>query len=309
MVAGSKNNQIQQFNISTPDGESLYAWHVLPLNKYVANEIALVNDRTNPGTFTNGVAFDLLSADPTSRLFTETQVRYLKDGGQIHKVHVLAIDYRGYGYSTGSPDEQGLITDGVAAVRWAMDIAKVPPNRIALVGASLGTAVTTAVAEHLVRTSQIELAGIVLIAPFSDVETLLHTYSIGGIVPILSPLRPYAALQKLFLRYMRDTWTTLPRLANLVRKSQSTKLHLIHAKTDFGIPWKHTEALFVASANATSPSGLSVKQIDGVKFRQDLGEGGSIESWNAGGTKQISKHVVHYGGRSITASHRTQPLI
>lgn len=178
-----------------------------------------------------------------------------------------------------------------------MDTAKIPAHRVALVGASLGTAVATAVAEHFVVASQIEFAGVVLVAPFSDIPTLLLTYSIGGFIPILSPLKPYPKLQKLFLRYVRDTWDTSSRLANLLRRSQKVKLYFIHSKNDFEISWKHTEALFYASVNATSPSGLSYKQIDGSKAHQDLQEGGSVESWNASGTKKISKQIVRYGGK------------
>ena len=41
--------------------------------------------------------------------------------GANDKTHVIAVDYRGFGYSTGSPTEQGLITDGVTVVEWAMN--------------------------------------------------------------------------------------------------------------------------------------------------------------------------------------------
>lgn len=188
--------------------------------------------------------------------------------------------------------------DGVAAVRWAMDAAKIPPDRIILVGQSLGTAVAAAVAEHYVQESQVEFAGTVLVAAFSDLPTLLLTYSIGGIVPILSPLRPYPSLQRSFSRYLRDTWDTSNRVGNLVRMSRKVNLYLFHSRDDFEIPWKHSETLFYAAANATSSSSLSSKHIDGMKFQQDLQEGGIIESWNAGGMKKISKHVVRYGGKS-----------
>ncbi|KAL8826159.1 MAG: hypothetical protein Q9170_007511 [Blastenia crenularia] len=262
---GFLKNQVQPFNIVTPDGETLYTWHVVPIAKYIANEDFLINDDTDAKAFNSTVAFDLLSKDPNN--------------------------------------EQGLIVDGVAAVQWAMDVAKIPPQRIALVGASLGTAVATAVAEQFSRVSQIDFAGVVLVATFSDVPALLLTYSIGGFIPILSPLRPYPALQKLFLGYLKDTWQTSSRLASLVRLSRTVNLHLIHSKNDFEIPWKHTEGLFYTSANATSLSGLSNKQIDGVKLRKDLGHDESIESWNADGAKKISKHIVRYGGHNRVATY------
>ncbi len=216
--------------------------------------------------------------------------------GAPDKVHVLAVDYRGFGLSTGTPDEQGLITDGIATVQWAIDVAKIPPQRIVLVGQSLGTAVAAAVAEHFVRVSSIEFAGVVLIAAFSDMPTLLLTYSIKGLIPILSPLRPYPRLQRFFSGFLRDTWDTSSRIANLVRKSHKVNLHLIHSKDDFEISWKHSESLFHTAANATSMSGLSNKQIDAVKFRRDLHDGGLLESWNADGLKRIGKQIIRYGG-------------
>ncbi|KAI4119751.1 MAG: hypothetical protein LQ345_000425 [Seirophora villosa] len=302
---GFLTNQVQPLSIPTPDGETLYAWHVVPIAKYTANEESLLNDSADSAHFTDTAAFSLLSEDPSSRLVINfhgnagtvaqgwrTDTYRALSSGAADKVHVLAIDYRGFGYSTGSPDEQGLITDGVAAVQWAMNVAHIPPERIVLVGQSLGTAVAAAVAEYSVRELHTEFAGVVLIAPFSDVRTLLLTYSIKGFLPVLSPLKPYPVLQKFFLRYVKDTWETSSRIVSLVHSSQQVNLHIIHSKNDPDIFWKHSEALFYAAANATSPQGMSLKQVDGVKTRRDLGEGGSIESWNADGTKKISKQIV-----------------
>ena len=226
--------------------------------------------------------------------------------GSADKIHVLTVDYRGFGYSTGSPNEQGLITDGVALVKWALEVAQIPPDRIILLGQSLGTAVTTAVAEYFVLQSQTEFSGIVLVAGFSDIPTLMLTYSIGGFVPILSAFRPYPALQQFFARHIRDTWQTAVRLENLVRHSKNVNLVLIHAKNDFDIPWKHSDALFYAAANATSEEGMTLKQIDGVKETMDLGEGGWVNSWNAGaqgnnGMKRIRQEIVRHGGKCSIA--------
>ena len=51
-----------------------------------------------------------------------------------NRVHILAFDYRGFGWSTGSPTEEGLLNDGVAVVNWALQVAEIPPHRIVLVG-------------------------------------------------------------------------------------------------------------------------------------------------------------------------------
>lgn len=74
--------------------------------------------------------------------------------------HVLSVDYRGYGKSTGSPSEAGLIQDGIATVDWAMSVAGVASERIVVVGQSLGTAVTSGVVEHFAA-RDVEFAGVI----------------------------------------------------------------------------------------------------------------------------------------------------
>lgn len=222
--------------------------------------------------------------------------------GAPDKIHVLTVDYRGFGRSTGDPTEMGLITDGVAVVKWALEVARIPPDRIVLLGQSLGTAVATAVAEHFVREDDLEFKALVLIAAFSDIPTLMSTYTLGGIVPVLSPLRPYPFLQKFFASRVQETWFTAKRLANLVRKSKNIKVHLIHSKNDFDIPWAHSDTLFHAAANATSERGLTSKMIDASKVHQDLGDSGHVNSWMTvnedGGRKMIKEEIVPHGGKS-----------
>ena len=227
--------------------------------------------------------------------------------GAPDKIHVLTVDYRGFGYSSGAPTEQGIITDGIAVVDWAINVARIPPERIVIFGQSLGTAVTTAVAEHFVLQSQIEFAGIVLVAGFSDIPTLMTTYTIGGIIPVLSPLRPYPSLQRFFANHIQDTWFSAKRLNNLVRRSKTLDLRLIHARNDFNIPWSHSTKLFYAAANGTSQGGMTHKQIDSVKSIEDRSGGAWYWHWKAGnlngdGLKKISLEIVEHGGES-TISH------
>lgn len=58
---------------------------------------------------------------------------------------LLAVSYRGYGGSTGSPTQAGLIRDGEAAYREAL-ARGYNADRIILMGASLGTGVAIALA-------------------------------------------------------------------------------------------------------------------------------------------------------------------
>ncbi|KAI9682047.1 MAG: hypothetical protein M1817_000101 [Caeruleum heppii] len=310
-------NQISPLYINTTDGQSLYVWHILPLGLYARYEEKLLEQAEGPAVdFTQTQAFRLLAKDPEARLNAGTVAQGWRtdtyralSSGATEKIHVLAFDYRGFGYSSGSPTEEGIIADAIAVIDWVLEVAQIPPERIVLLGQSLGTAVTVAAADHYaVRTHQPAFAGIVLVAGFSDIPSLLLTYSIGGVLPILSPLRPYPRLQRVFAGFIRDTWHTANRLHSLIRNSKAIRLYLIHAKDDFNIPWRHTETLFHVAANATSSESLNVKQIDATKKTRELGGAGYITTWDVGGERIIRQHIVYHGGHNRVVTYGTVAL-
>jgi pimeloyl-ACP methyl ester carboxylesterase len=59
---------------------------------------------------------------------------------------VFLFDYRGYGNSSGRPDESGCIADGRAAQRWLAERMGIRPDQVVLIGRSLGGAVAVALA-------------------------------------------------------------------------------------------------------------------------------------------------------------------
>lgn len=76
--------------------------------------------------------------------------------------NVLAIDYRGFGDSTGEPSEPGLITDGRAAWDWLIEQGA-KEGDIAIVGHSLGTGVASQLGAQL-EDDGIKPRGIVLLS-------------------------------------------------------------------------------------------------------------------------------------------------
>jgi len=64
-------------------------------------------------------------------------------------VNVLTIDYRGFGDSTGTPSEPGLISDARAAWDWVLEKNGGDASKIAIVGQSLGTGVGTGLVGQL----------------------------------------------------------------------------------------------------------------------------------------------------------------
>lgn len=82
---------------------------------------------------------------------------------------VFLVDYRGYGRSAGSPTEEGLYTDGLAAYEAAVSKG-FASGRIVLFGESLGCAVAI---ETALRKP---CAGVILEAPFLSIAAMARQY-------------------------------------------------------------------------------------------------------------------------------------
>jgi abhydrolase domain-containing protein 12 len=177
--------------------------------------------------------------------------------------HIFTIDYRGFGRSTGTPTEAGLITDGCSLVNYVLSLG-IPPSRIVILGQSLGTAVATAVGLHFadptsellpqlpVKTPKAVFRSIVLVAPFTSLPDLLLSYRIGGLIPVLAPLRNSPFLVSTISKYILDTWHTGLRLNAYVSAAASASskhsgagnVHILHARDDADIAFAQTEKLF-----------------------------------------------------------------
>jgi uncharacterized protein len=107
---------------------------------------------------------------------------------------VLAPAYRGYPGSTGSPGEDGLIADGLAAVAAAR--ARAPGAPVLLHGHSLGAAVAVAVAARLSRAGA--PVGLYLEAPFDSMVSAARVHF---------PAAP--------AWFLRDTYRSDQRIAGL----------------------------------------------------------------------------------------------
>ena len=210
-----------------------------------------------------------------------------------------------------------MITDGITLINWAIHTLGVPPSRIAIVGQSLGTAVAFGVAERLAThpTDPTELGAIIIIAGFSNIKELLLTYNVFGWLPVLSPLRPYPSLQKLYLNFMRDTWKSDERLASLVRSSRKLNLILLHAYNDFDIPWQHSDSLFVTATNATLSDGdkpLGWLDIMNLKEKTEFGEESYRNKWPEarGKGNSIEQWIVRWGGHNqVVTSAGTSVIV
>ncbi|KAF1365787.1 hypothetical protein EJ07DRAFT_94138, partial [Lizonia empirigonia] len=246
----------------------------------------------------------------------------------IPHTHLLTCDYRGFGLSTllnppHLPTETGIITDAVALISYLETDLQHPSTRTVLLGQSLGTAVTAASALYFADPSSPNLpadlkhisplpkshagfAGLILVAPFADLATLLETYRIGGFIPILKPLRGYTRIAKFLLSRIVDHWRTLPRLRSLLSLTAAAKtpvhLTLLHARNDQDIDFRQSEALFQPLQSAMlAEEGVSAREerrsIHGSE-RVKRGAFAYKKVEDARGERVVELEIVRYGGHN-----------
>jgi len=81
-------------------------------------------------------------------------------------VNVLALDYRGYGRSEGSPNETGVYRDADAAYDYLVQVRHIQPKNIIVFGHSLGGAVAIDLA------SRRECGGLIVQSSFTSVRDM-----------------------------------------------------------------------------------------------------------------------------------------
>ncbi|KAL2755747.1 hypothetical protein ACRALDRAFT_1076762 [Sodiomyces alcalophilus JCM 7366] len=309
--------QVTPFFLETPDNESIYSWHITPLPLYLQHEEALSSQ--DPGVapdITTTESFRLLKGDSEARV-----VIYLHgnagDIAQGHRpdsyhvltdaapYHVLALDYRGFGYSTGTPSEPGLIQDAATLIDWVINVAGIPPDRIVLLGQSLGTAVASGVAERYAAEG-VEFGGVILVAGFSSLPKMLSGYRIGGVIPVLGPLKPWPSLLRIAEGVIWEKWPSAERIERLVRLTKTRlRLSLVAAKDDADIPWFESDKLFQAAANATVDGGLDEesfaawKEARTTRKRDDA----FVTTLTAEPNIVIRQELFPYGGHNAIMGH------
>lgn len=183
--------QAQEHTLDTADGEKIVVWQVPPQ----AGKPVVIFFHGNGEVITWRV--------PRFR-------ELIADG-----IGLIAVSYRGYGGSTGSPSEAGLIADGEAA--YAFAAAQYPPERIVLWGYSLGSGIAVALA------AQHPVGKLILEAPFTSAA------DIGA-----------AAFPYLPVRWLlKDSFHSDRRIAAV-----RAPLLIMHGEQDSVVPVRFGEQLF-----------------------------------------------------------------
>lgn len=132
----------------------------------------------------------------------------------------LAVDYRGYGASSGTPSEQGLYSDAEAMWLHLTVERGIAARDIVVVGRSLGGGVATWLAHKYPP------AALVLEATFTSLPAVSASFY---------PWLPVQALS-------RQRFNSLGRIAEI-----QVPMLIVHSREDGLIPYSHAEQLFAAA--------------------------------------------------------------
>ena len=205
-------------DIRTEDGELLDAWWAPP---------------PEPG---RGIVL-FLHGTPGTLADTVWRLPDLQQSG----FGVMAIAYRGYGASTGTPSEAGLRADARAAFDWLR--ATAPGSKIAVFGESLGTGPAVALARDR------PVAGVLLNSPYASVRRLFELRAL--------PL-PYRWL-------MRDQFDSEALIGEV-----GVPVMILHGTADGAIPIAEARRLYAA---AREPK--TMIEIEGVGHLAAYDSGGA----------------------------------
>jgi len=159
----------------------------------------------------HGKAILYLHGNAANLCSRETRIRALTELG----FSVLAIDWRGYGKSTGSPSQEGLQLDAEAALDWLS--RRIDLSNVVVLAESIATGVAVElVAKHQVR-------ALVLEAPYFSAVSLAEAFL------------PFFPVRALMLDHFRsDLWIVKTRAHLLVQ----------HGRRDFTVPFRQGERLY-----------------------------------------------------------------
>ncbi|MCJ1319420.1 Alpha/beta hydrolase domain-containing protein 13 [Xylographa vitiligo] len=145
-------SDFDELRIPTPDGETLSAFFIRPSNKRMAKKATIMMFHGNAGNIGHRV--------PIARVLEENV-----------GCNILMLEYRGYGLSSGTPNEEGLMIDAQAGLDHIRSSDEIKDNSIIIYGQSLGGAV----AIQLVAKNQEagDIVGLILENTFLSIRKMI----------------------------------------------------------------------------------------------------------------------------------------
>ncbi|KAM9707629.1 lysophosphatidylserine lipase ABHD12-like [Menidia menidia] len=155
-------NHTCNFYLSTEDGVSVGVWHTLPSSQWEAS--AGKSSEWYHETLGDGSPVIIYLHGNVGTRATNHRVELVKILSAAGN-HVLSLDYRGFGDSTGEPSEAGLTNDALYLYHW---VKKRNRGLVCLWGHSLGSGVATNTAVKIQEQGS-TVDALILEAPFTSI--------------------------------------------------------------------------------------------------------------------------------------------
>ncbi|CAG13224.1 unnamed protein product [Tetraodon nigroviridis] len=248
----------RNFYLTTDEGVSVGLWHTLPANQW--EEAVGKSPEWHQETLEDDspVIIYLHGNLGTRAIHHRVElVKMLSAAGY----HVLSLDYRGFGDSTGEPSEAGLTSDALYLYQWVK--ARRRGGLVCLWGHSLGTGVATNAAAKLQEQGSV-LDALILEAPFTRLRDVVDNHVIAKMYLFLPGLQNLLGdlLEKNNLQFANDE--------NL--KSVTSPLLILHAEDDNIVPHHMGLELYQISLQARKETKTDV-QVEMISYGASRGFG------------------------------------
>uniref|UniRef100_A0A8D3E6H6 AB hydrolase-1 domain-containing protein n=1 Tax=Scophthalmus maximus TaxID=52904 RepID=A0A8D3E6H6_SCOMX len=164
-------NHTCNFYLGTEEGVSVGVWHTLPASKW--EEAAGKSPEWYRGTLGDGHPVVIYLHGNVGTRWDESDffffflLQILSAAGY----HVLSLDYRGFGDSSGEPSEAGMTSDALYLYKWAKTQSK--GSLVCLWGHSLGSPVEAIILES----PYTRIGEVVVIHPLAKVRAGVTVFS------------------------------------------------------------------------------------------------------------------------------------
>ncbi|KAL4934059.1 alpha/beta hydrolase [Aspergillus undulatus] len=236
----------EEVHLRTPDNVTLHSYFIRAPRKRLDQNLTILMFHGNAGNVGHRI--------PIAKVLQD----YLG-------CHVMMVEYRGYGLSTGVPDENGLKIDAQTALDHLRQRGETANSRIVVYGQSLGGAVSI----HLVAKNEEkgDIAGLILENTFLSIRKL---------IPSVFPPARYLA------RFCHQTWASEDILPKITK---TPVLFLSGLKDEIIPPSNMTQLYAICNSNRkvwrTLPNG---------QHNDSVAEPGYFEHIHSFVTEEVLKH-------------------
>ncbi|KAI6381606.1 hypothetical protein MCOR25_001081 [Pyricularia grisea] len=198
----------EELTIPTPDGEKLSAFYIRGSRNGRNSNVTIIMFHGNAGNIGHRL--------PIARHLVE-----------LMRCNVFMLEYRGYGLSTGTADESGLMVDAQTGLDYLRDRADTRKHRLVVYGQSLGGAV----AIRLVSKNQAagDIVGLILENTFLSMRKLIPS--------VIPPTKYFAFL-------CHQVWPSDSAIPNITK----VPILFLSGQQDEIVPPSHMRQLYELSA-------------------------------------------------------------